>query len=188
MTRIILRTLNTPLLLLFVIVGIALQSSLFSSWPLLYFQPDIALLIVIWCALKRGFEEGGIVTLIISEICEIHSAAPQGLYLVSYMVIYLLVRASSRFFVIPSLFSFSMVTLISSMVWKLVGLLILYFLGASANQWRHTLTFLFLGAAIEATFSIWVCQWLEKFDWITFKNARAEHVMDEELQLDSEGF
>jgi hypothetical protein len=81
-----------------------------------------------------------------------------------------------------------MVTLVSSIGWKLIELLVLYLLGVSANHWRHTLSFLFIGAAVEAIFAIWIYRWLEKFDWITFKNARAEHAIDEELQLDSEGF
>lgn len=188
MTRIILRALNAPLLIFFVAIGVALQSSLFSSWPLMYFQPDVVLLIVVWCALRRKFEEGGIITLLIANLNEIHSAAPQGLHLISYMAVFLLVRGASRFLVIPSLFSYAMLTSFSSMAWKLVSLLVLYLLGTSANQWKHTVTYLFIGAAVEGVFSLWVYRWLERFDWVTFKNARAEHAMDEELQLDSEGF
>jgi hypothetical protein len=188
MTRIILRALNAPILIIFILVGIAIQSSLFSSWPLLYFQPDVVLFAVVWCGLRRGFLEGGIITLIIANMAEIHSAAPQGLYLISYMSVYFLVRATSRFLVIPSLLSYSMLTSFCSMVWKLIGLLVLHLLGASGNQWKHTVTYLFLGAATEGVFSIWVYRWLEKFDWVTFKNARAEHAADEELQMDSEGY
>jgi cell shape-determining protein MreD len=188
MTRIILRALNGPILVIFIIVAVAVQSSLFSSWPLLYLQPDFVLLAVVWCAFRRNFGEGGVITLIIANISEIHSAAPQGLYLISYMVVYLMMRTASRFFVIPTLFSYAILTLLSSVIWKLVGLLVLYLLGASANQWRHTFTFLLIGSAIEAIISVWVYRWLEKFDWITFKHARAEHAVEEELQLDSEGF
>ncbi len=188
MIRIILRTLNTPLLIFFVLVSIAIQSSLFTSWPLHYFQPDFVLLAVIWCAMRRGFLEGGVTTLIIAEMSEIHSATPQGLNLISHMVIFLLVRAASRFLIITSLSSYATLTLVSSMVWKLTGLGVLYLLGISANQWKHTLTFLFIGAAVEGAFSLWVYRWLDRFDWVTFKNLRAEHAIEEELQLDSEGF
>lgn len=188
MTRIILRALNAPILILLVILGVGIQSSLFASWPLLYFQPDVVLLAVVWCGLRRNFTEGGIITLIIGNISEIHSACPQGIHLISYMTVYLLVRASSRFLVIPSLFSYSMLTSFSSMLWKLVGLLVLHLLGSSANQWRHTFTFLFLGAATEGVFSLWAYRWLEKLDWVTFKNIRAEHAIDEDLQLNHEGY
>lgn len=188
MTRIILRALNGPILVLLIAVGIAIQSSLFTSWPLLYFQPDIVLLTVIWCALRRNFEEGGIITLIIADICELHSASPQGYYLMTYMAVYLLLRAASRFLVLPSILSYSMVTIACSISFKLVGLFLLYLLGGSGNQWRHTLTFLFLGAAVEGTFSVWFYPWLDKLDWVTYKHARSEHLEEDEIQLDSKGF
>jgi cell shape-determining protein MreD len=188
MTRILLRALNGPILLILILIGLAIQSSIFSSWPLLYFQPDIVLLAVVWCGLRRGFEEGGLLTLLMAEICELHSSAPGGVYLISYMVVYLLVRGAARILVIPTLFSYAMLALGSSIVWKLTGLLVLYLLGASSNQWKHTLTFLFVGAAVEGVFAIWIYRWLDKFDWVTFKNARADHALEEELQLDSEGF
>jgi rod shape-determining protein MreD len=188
MTRIILRALNSPILIFLVIIGVALQSSLFSGWPFHYFQPDIVLLVVVWCALRRGFTEGGILTLLLAEICEIHSTAPQGLYLSSYMIVYLGVRVSSQFLVAPTLSAYAVFALLSSIVLKLVSLLILYLLGVSANEWKHTVSFLLTGAAVEAAFSLWVFRWLEKFDWVTFKNAKAEHALDDELQLDSEGF
>ena len=188
MTRIILRALNGPILILLLAIGIALQSSLFTSWPLIYFQPDLVLLFVVWFSLRRNFGEGGILTLIVAEITELHSATPQGLFLICYMGIYLLVRACSKVFVIPSLASYTAVTVGSSVLWKLTELIVLYLLGAGGNQWKHTLTYLLMGAALDGALSIWVFRWLEKFDWITFKNARAENSLDEELQLDSEGF
>lgn len=187
MTRLILKMLNAPILILLVAICVALQTSLFSSWPLVYIQPDAVLLIVVWCGLRRGLEEGGLITLIISEMAEIHSATPQGLYLISYMLVYLLVRASSRMFVILNLFSYAMLTLAASILWKLTGLVVLYMLGVNASQWKHTVTFLFFGAAIEGAFSIWTYPWLEKFDRITFKHIRAEESMDDELQISSEG-
>lgn len=188
MTRLILRLLNAPFLILLVAIGIALQSSLFCTWPLIYLQPDVILPVVVWCALKRGFDEGGIITLIIANMGEIHSAVPSGIFLMSYMIVYLLVRAASRFFVIQSLISFAVVTLISCAGWKLIGQLILYLLGVSASQWKHTFTFLLPGAGIEGVFSMWVFQWLDKFDRATFKNLRAEQAMEDELQLNNEGF
>jgi hypothetical protein len=188
MTRIILRALNTPLFIFLVTLCIALQSSLFSSWPFLYFQPDIVLLAVVWCSLRRRFAEGGILTLILANISEIHSAAPQGLFLINYMLIYLLVRGSSRFLVVPSLNHYTLLSMASSMIFKILSFLVLYLLSGSFSGWKHTLTFLPLGAAVEGFFSIWIFHWLEIFDWVTFKHFNAERLMDEELRLDHEGF
>src|SRR5690242_17362931 len=125
MIRIILRTLNGPILILLVALAIALQSSLFTSWPFLYFQPDVVLLVVVWCGLRRNFEEGGVLTLLMAEMCEVHSAAPRGLYLICYIAVYFMVRSTARFFVLPTLFTYAILTLTSSIVWKIVELIVL---------------------------------------------------------------
>ena len=57
-----------------------------------------------------------------------------------------------------------MVTLFVSVFWKLECLGVLHLLGAGANQWRHTLLYLFPGAVVEGCFSIWVYRWLDRFD------------------------
>ena len=188
MTRTLLKVLNAPLLLLLAIVGIAIQSSLFSSWPLLYFQPDVVLIIVVWCGLRRNFVEGGLITLMAGEMSEIHSAAPQGLYLITDMLVYLSVRGAARFLVIPNLFSYAVVTWVASISMKLLGLFILYLLGSTSNAWRYIFTNLLLGAAIESFFSTWMFKWLERLDWTTYKNVRADRIMEDELHLESEGF
>ena len=70
----------------------------------------------------------------------------------------------------------------------LIGILaILGSWGLGGNQWRHTLALLLPGAAAEGAAAIWVYRWLEKFDWLTFKNARAQQMMDDELALEGEG-
>lgn len=179
MTRILLRSLNAPGLILIALFGIVLQTALFRSWPLNYLQPDIVLIVVIWCALKRDFTEGGILTLILAEICEIHSAAPQGLFLICYMLIYLLIRLADWLLVIPNLFTIVMLTLFASAFWKLSSLGVLHFLGISANQWRHTLALLFPGAVVEGLVSIWMYRWLDKFDLLTYKSALADNALEE---------
>jgi len=138
--------------------------------------------------MRRSFTEGGILTLICANIAELHSASPQGVLLVSYMVIYLLVRIAARVFVIPGLASLIIVTLCASVGWKFMYLIVLQLLGAGANQWRHMLSLLFPGAVMEGVVAIWLFRWLDRFDWITYKNARARQILEDELQLDGEGF
>jgi hypothetical protein len=186
MNRIILKFLNPPILIIITLLCVVIQTSLFQSWPLLYLQPDFILLAVVWCALKRNFEEGGIITLIVANIAEVHSAAPAGLFLTTYMLVYLGIRGASQIIVIPGRLSIVMVTMFSSIVWKLEGLWILHFLGAAGNQWKHTVTLLFPGAVIEGVVSIWFFRALEKFDWMTYKNARAEKLSEGEMDLEGE--
>lgn len=189
MTRILLRFFNFPGLILLTLLGIAVQTSLFSFWPLNYLQPDVVLLVVVWMALKRGFFEGGMLTLIISDFAELHSAAPQGMFMITYMSVFLCMRGLARLIVIPNVNSLVMVTLFVSLFWKLECLGVLHLLGAGGNQWRHTLLYLFPGAVIEGVLSIWVYRGLEKYDGATYKSVRKENaalMSDDELALEGE--
>jgi hypothetical protein len=186
MTRILLRFFNLPGLILLTLLGMAVQTSLFSFWPLTYLQPDIFLLVVIWMALKRGLFEGGVLVLIVSDFAELHSAAPQGMLMLCYMTVFLGMRGLARLIVIPNLHSLIMVTLFVSVFWKLECLLVLHLLGAGANQWRHTLLYLFPGAIIEGLLSVWIYRLLDHYDRATFKHVRKEHaatLSDDDLQL-----
>ncbi len=187
MIRLVLRALNAPLLLLLCILGIALQTSLFSFYPLLYLQPDIVLLVVIWCALRRSFFEGGILTLLLADFAELHSAAPQGCFLLAYILIFLGVRAFAQYMVISDLAGLVSLSMGASIAWKLICYEILNLLGAAENQWRHTAALLLPGAVMVGVIAIWIFRWLEKFDWVTYKNARAMQILEDELQLDGEG-
>ena len=187
MIRLLLRWLNAPALVLLAAIGVAIQTSLFATYPLMYLQPDVVLILVIWCALHRSFTEGGILTLIFANIAEIHSSSPQGLFLVSYMAVYLIMRMSARMFVINGLVTTIILTLIGSILWKFSYIITLLLLGTGSNQWRHLLVLLFPGAAIEGAVGIWLYRWLEKFDWVTYKNERARQMLEDGLQLDGEG-
>jgi hypothetical protein len=186
MTRLFLSAINAPALILLAAIGVAIQTSLFNSYPLEYLQPDLILLLVIWCGLKREFAEGGILTLILANIAEIHSAVPQGGFLVTYMTLYLLIRSISRLFVIPNLSALIILTLAASVYWKLALLGVLHLLGLSDNQWQHTLIFLLPGAVMQGALGIWVYRWLEQFDLMTFKNERDRSALEDELQLDND--
>jgi rod shape-determining protein MreD len=186
MTRLLLRAFNGPALILLALIGIAIQTSFFSFWILPYIQPDIVLLMVIWCALRRDFIEGGILTLIIGNVSEIHSAAPGGLFMISYMLVYLLVRFASRLFVIPDLSSFLLVTLLATVLEKITNLIVLMMLGTPESQIRHSLIYLFPVAIVNAVIGRWIYRWLEKFDWVTYKNVQADRTLEDELQLESQ--
>ncbi len=182
----ILKALNPVFLALLVLLGIGLQTSIFNSYPLMVLQPDIVLLAVIWVALRREFLEGGILTLFFSYAAELHSSAPQGLYLCTHMAVYLTLRGLSRYFLFAKLPQYITLALGASLFWKLFGLLFLQTLGLGAHQWRHTLALLFPGAVIQGLAGIWVFRLFEKLDWMTFKNPRAKHVGDDDVFLEEE--
>lgn len=187
MSRLFFRHLNGPGLILLAMLAVAVQTSVFATYPLIYLQPDFLLLGVIWFALKRDFIEGGILTLIFSEVAEIHSGAPRGLYYLCYMTVYFTVRTMNRYVLLPSLTSMVGLALLSSVLWKLTGLGVLHMMDLAGNQWRHTLALLLPGAVMEAVVAVWVFRWLDKYDWVTYKNPRARQMLEDELLLGDEG-
>lgn len=187
MTQLILRALNPFAFFLIISIGIAIQCSLFASYPINYLQPDIVLFAVIWCALKRNFFEGGVLTLLFANMTEIHSGAPKGLFLCTYMFIFLMICFLSTYFVFTEFSALIGLTLFSSIVWKLSGLGILFLLDEGIDQWRHTVALLLPGAIMESVFGVLVYRFFEKFDWKTYKNPRARQLTEEDLVLDEEG-
>ena len=186
MTQFLLRILNTPILFVAVLVGVAIQTSCFASYPLMYLQPDIVLIVVVWCALRRDFTEGGILTLLFANISEIHSSAPQGLFLISYMTVFLTIRGLSKLFVIHEKASLVGLTIFASFLWKLTGLMILHLIDQGENQWRHTIALLIPGAVMEAVVGVWAYRLLDRFDWETYKNPRARQIAEDETFLEEE--
>lgn len=188
MNPLLLRYSNTPLLLTMAIVGIGIQTSFFSFYPLNYLQPDILLLLVIWMAFKRPLIEGGVLILVFSEIAEVHSSGTRGIFYVGYMSIFLLIRFLNRLLIFQNFQSLIGVTLFSSILWKIISLLLLYFLSYGDNQWRHTLALLLPGALMQGILGIWVFRGLERFDWVTLKDPRARDALREDTILTEEGF
>jgi hypothetical protein len=180
--KIILRALNAPGILILAAIGVALQSSLFSSGFLNYFQPDTALLLVIWVALRRSFLEGGILTLLIADIVELHSAAPQGFFLILYMLVYLTVRGAARVLVISGLSSVVYLTMLLSIGQKLAGGGLLELLGTQGKQWNQTFWLMLPFAAVQGVLSLWAYNWLDRFDLATFKHPK----VDRETDLDED--
>lgn len=188
MNPLMIRSLNTPLLIAIVLVGIGIQTSFFSFYPLNYLQPDLILFLVIWMSFKRSWLEGGILTLLFAEIAEIHSSGTRGLYFVTYMTIYMTLRVMNKLLLFRNFQSLIGVTLFSSVLWKISSLILLYFLGYGAQQWKHTLSLLLPGALMQGVLGIWVYRLLEKIDWVTMKDPRARDAMRDEAILMEDSF
>lgn len=174
---------NIPILMALVLVGIGLQTSFFSFYPFNYLQPDLILFLVIWMAFKRSWLEGGVLTLIFAEIAEAHSTGTRGLFYITYMSIFMILRIMNKLLLFRNFQSLIGVTLFSSVFWKLASLAILYFLGYGAQQWKHTLSLLLPGALMQGVLGIWIYRMLERIDWITMKDPRASDSMRDEAIL-----
>jgi len=184
MRSLLLRFLNAPLFVLLVAAGVAFQSTLFNSYPLWYFQPDLVLIAVIWCALRRTLTEGGVLTLIFASIVETHSSSPAGFFVCIYMAIYLGIRAFSRFFVISQFASLLIVTIASAVIWKILVVAILGTLGRAGAQLTHFLITVLPFAGIEGLMGYWAYKALDAFDRATTKSERSRQLIEDELLVE----
>jgi hypothetical protein len=180
----LLRFLNAPFFVLIVAVAVAAQSTLFDSYPLWYFQPDLVLIAVIWCALRRTLTEGGILVLIFASIVEAHSSAPAGFFLCIYMAIFLGIRAFSRFFVISQFASLLVVTISAAVVWKVLVLVLLTLFGRAGAQLYHFFISVLPFAGMEGLMGYWAYKTLDAFDRATTKSERSRQLIEDELLVE----
>ena len=184
MTRILLRAWNAPGLILLAAILIAIETALFPANVLRFFQPDALVFLVIWCALKRDFTEGGILTLVFADIAEIHSGVPQGLFLIVYMTIYLLIRFFNRVLIIWSYFPLTLAITIGSkvLIWS-----VLRMLDVGDVLWKHMILFLFPSLFIQGLLAHWIYRWLAIYDRLTYKDMAAVQAMESGMLPEEEG-
>lgn len=184
MKNLVLRALNAPLFVLLVAGAVAVQSSLFNSYPLWYFQPDLILIAVIWCALRRTLTEGGILVLIFASIVETHSSSPVGFFLCIYMILFLGIRAFSRFFVISQFSALLIVTIGAAVSWKLLVLAFLSAFDRATAQAFHFLITVLPFAAIEGLMGFWLYRALDLFDRSTTQSESSRQLIEDELLVE----
>ncbi len=177
---------NFPGMLVIALLALTLQSTLFNHPSIAFFQPDFLIFFTLWVAIKRSFIEGGILTLCFGYLVELHSAAPQGFYLCTYMTIYLAARFLYQQFQISNGKVLALVGIVFAVFMRLLVLFILYLLNRSDNAWHHTLqlmapTILSHSLLIFLTFKI-----LQRFDNWTLKNPDAERHHERNFHLDGE--
>ncbi len=188
MNSLVLRSLNPIFLLLLFIVTLAIHSALFNFSLLRFLQPNITVAMVIWFALRRNFLEGGVLTLIIAEICEIHSATPQGFFLIQLMLVYLILRLADKYLVIPQTHGWAVLAAIVATGIQLLNLLSFYWMEIGSSPLLALVVRAPIAVGTTSLASYWIFKGLHKLDWVTFKSAQARAAADEELLIDSEGF
>lgn len=170
----VLRWLNPLVLIASAVLGLAIQTTVFTSYPLLYLQPDLVLIFTIWMALRRDWVEGGLLVLIFSHLQEVHSGGLRGIFLVLNMSVFLALRGSSKLLVMRSLVQLVTATLFVSILWRFALLALLAMLGLGDQHWRHTLTLVLPSAVMEGAVSVWVYRLLERLDRRTLVTGEEE--------------
>ena len=169
----LLKALNIPGIIVIALIAMALQGTLFNNSSLAFFQPDIILFLVLWLAMKRDFEEGGILTLVLG-------------YLVELKFIFLIARFLYKNFQVLNRRSLILVGIGASLFSRLDILFILYLLNKADNEWFHTLQLLAPTMIVHAALIPFVFKFLYRFDFWTLKNPEAEHRYERDFYLDEE--
>jgi hypothetical protein len=181
-----LKLLNLPGMILFALISLSLQGTLFNNPSLAFFQPDIILFLVLWAAMKREFLEGGLLTLAFGHLVEIKSAAPAGLFLCTYMALFLTARFLYRNFQVLNKRSLVVVGIGAAVMTQLMILLVLFLLDKADNQWFHTLQLLAPTSIAHGLLIPFVFRFLHTFDYRTLKSPDAEYRYERDFHLDEE--
>jgi cell shape-determining protein MreD len=180
MSHIFLRFISNPLLIFILVLFIAVQTTVFSYYPMIYFQPSLALLAVVWIGLKRRFEEGGWMVLALGYVVELFSSVPQGVVMLSLILTYFWVRLANRWILLSVDFAVVGLTLFSSLLMRVLTLILLKLLDVDGEFFFYTWHFLILGAGIDAVLGIWAYDVFAQYDWKTFKDRRANQFNEED--------
>lgn len=172
----VLRWANPAILILGTLIALSIQTTVFTSYPLLYLQPDVVLILTMWMASRRGWVEGGVVVLLTSHFQELHSGGLPGVFLVLNMSVFLVLRAFSKLLVIRTLVQLVTATLFVSIFWRFALLGLLALLGLGEQHWRHTLTLALPSAVMEGAISVWIYRLLERLDRRTLHSPADEKI------------
>jgi len=186
-SHLFIKALNIPALIFILCIGIGIQSALFSYQPLHYFKPEIGIFIVLWCALKRKFTEGGIVTLIAAYIVELHSSAPSGTIMSAYMLSYLLLRSCSGYLLLSKPHSMLILTAVFSLTIKVFHIIILSLINPNDLHWFNLFEVSLPNLITEVILATWIFRLLKKLDWVTFKYSKEEQPHDDLKLTENEG-
>ncbi|MBU6154779.1 MAG: hypothetical protein KGP28_10795, partial [Bdellovibrionales bacterium] len=159
-----LKLLNIPGLLIFALLSMAIQSTLFNSPTLAFFKPDVILFLVLWVAMKREMFEGGLLTLLFAYLIELKSGVPQGLFLIHYMCIFLITRFLYRNFQVMNRRSLILIGTSAAVFSHLNLLFLMYLLNKAENLWFMTVQLLAPTAIIHGAIIPFVFRFLYHFD------------------------
>lgn len=175
-----LRILNPIGFILFAAIAIALQSSLFRFWILPDLQPEWLLLWVVWCAMKRPWTEGGVLTLILGQMLESQSGAPLGFYMMDFIAIYLIVRGLIHFVLIERFESLILMTLIACGIHFLNNVILMFAIDELDSALRSLIVQCIPTAVLTALTGYVLYPLFNKFDLKTRKQIPTESLDAEE--------
>ena len=178
MYRDILRRLNFLFYLILALIAIAIQSTIFSYFPLNLLQPDFLLILVVYFGFQRSILEGSFLTASAALFFELHSSNGKFFYLAIYLYVFLISKLLSKTLVTPdSVASMGIVAALA--LFKKIGIAVLVTIyGRGVNGLfyyvLHTVPYILVQALLTP-----VCfNWFRSIDLRTYKDEHAEDEYD----------
>lgn len=158
---------NPFLFLLCFLFVTAVQTTLSKTHLLGWLHLDFWVLAIVWFGLRRSFEEGGLLTLLVAHLTELQSSSPAGLFSQSLMLLFFSIRFANQIFIIQSLKDYCWSVFWGTWVWKFFFWnLGLFFFGVSSSVIDLLLETIF-HSFLNTGVAFFIFQGLEKYDFIT---------------------
>lgn len=142
MRRELFHSINIGIIVLCGLLFCTIQTVLLRTDLLSLINLDLILLLTLYIGLKRPILEGTLLVLVISHFAEIHSGAPAGLLMSSYLFCYAATVLTREFFLMESGFSIILLGVSGGLLWKFVFLVLCYFMEILPNLWKPSLLYL----------------------------------------------
>ena len=136
------RGLNFLLVALLCLLLCAFQSVILKLSAISWLELDMLLLVVVYLSLHRGFIEGALLVALVGRIAELHSGAPVGILIGSYMAVFLAILFTKEVFLVGTSFSSIILSVTGGLIWKLAFLILAQRYGILSNVWRASLEYL----------------------------------------------
>jgi hypothetical protein len=176
-----------PIFFFLVIALFAAQTTFFLYPPMASIQPNLALLLVLWFALRRDFYTGGILTLLLAHFSEIQSGAPQGFFMISLMLVFISIQGAQRYFSFPDLKSFIFLTALATVFFQILLYGLLFLQDQQNLAWLAGIEHLLHGLISNSITGFFLYRFLSRFDYWTYKDPRKRSYGDEDATLVEEG-
>jgi len=170
----ILRRVNFVIYLALIVGFTALQSTIFSYFPLHYLQPDLLLILSVYLGLRRELVEGAIFTIIAATMMEAASASGNHFLLTVYLYAFLIAKVLSDTIIVPDFFSsIGIVAMLT--VFRKIGMLFLFGLeGRAQNALSHFLIYLVPGILVQSLLTPACFSIFKRIDMRTYKDEHSE--------------
>ncbi len=178
MYRDILRKVNFAFYVLLVLFIVAIQSTVFSYFPLYFVQPDLVLILTVYLGFKRNLFEGALLVFLSALILETASGAGNNFFVTSYLYTFIIAKILSKTIVSPSFVSTVLIAAALSLFKRVAILVLLGMRGKVDNAWMNFFIYIIPHLVVQGLFTPVCFEFFRFLDTLTYKDEHAEDEYD----------